>query len=116
MWRVLPARPLCVKFACKLIKIEGYSVRLMRARRSLDNSRIERYFAHQREFGRIIEPLQGGIGKAQAARYSIGRKLRQHLARIPKHRFAARVPVLNIEHGIVARLLDHLGKIEVERR
>ena len=46
MWRILPAVPVGMKFACKLIQIKGDSVRLVGGRGGFDQPRIKRKLPH----------------------------------------------------------------------
>ena len=57
-----------MKFACKLIEIEGYAMRLMGQRCSLDEPRIARDLAHQRKFGRVVELFERCLCEESGAR------------------------------------------------
>ena len=105
MRQVLSARPLRVEFACKFIKIERHPVRLMRQRRSLDEARIKRDGAHQRKFPGVVQSRKFRPGKPCRPRFRLGGKFANVRARIPENRLAARVTVLDIEDGVIARLL-----------
>src|SRR6516225_1959212 len=114
MWRVLPAIPLGMEFASKIIEIEGNAMRLMGLCGGLDESRKESQSPHQRKLAGIHEPLERSFAEHRSPRRALDRKVEERLARIAEDRMAAGVAVLHIEHRIVAGLLDHLGQVEIE--
>src|SRR5689334_9345032 len=102
MWRILPAIPLRVKITSEFIQIEGYSVWLMGDCSRFDEPRIERKSAHEGEFTGIPKLLERCLGERERARRALTRQVRNDLARVPEHRPAAGMSILDVEHRIVA--------------
>jgi hypothetical protein len=99
-----------VKLRSQLIEIEGDPVRLVRARGDLDEPRPLGHLADQRELPRRPEPPE--VGRRQ--RPVIGRQPRRRGAL--QDRLRPRMGILDVEDGIVLRLLQNLVEIEVEGR
>src|SRR5436853_2850782 len=114
MWQVFAAGPLCMEFARQFIEIEGNPVRLMGRSGSLQQARKERNPLQNGQFSRVIESLQGSSRQESPALRAVLRQVGQHLAGIAKHRISAGMAVLDIEHRVVAGLLDDLGQVEVK--
>src|SRR5579862_2879788 len=88
----------------------------MGRRGGLDEAWIKGKPPHQRKIARVVEPIERGLTKKAPTGGGLGRQLREDLARIAEDRLGARMAVLRIEDRVVAGLLDHLGKIELEHR
>src|SRR5829696_3848518 len=101
MWRVLPTGPVRVKFACKFIQIKCDPMRFMSGGRRSDQARIERNFAHESEFRRILEALECSFGKPLRAGPGSLRQIPKHFPCVAENRFAASMAVLDVEHRIV---------------
>ena len=91
-------------------------VRLVGLRSSFHEARVERQLPHQRQLRRVIKPRQLGLCQTLGQGRRRGRQIGQRVGSVAQHRAAAGVAVLHVEHGVVARLLDHLGEVKVERR
>ena len=85
---------------------------LMGDRGALDDPRIKRNLPHQRQFRRIGKQIEiRGLEQIN----DICRQIGKCLTGVAEDRLATGVTVLHVENRIVARLLDHLGEVEVER-
>src|SRR6476659_6226182 len=116
MWRIFPAIPLGVEIACKFIEIKRDPVRLVGQGSSLDEAWIERQPPYQREFAGIVEPVERCSCEGCRPRRSLVGEVRDNLPRVAEDGSATRVTVLDIEDRVVARLLDHLGKVKSQHR
>src|SRR3954465_9000172 len=116
MWRIFPAIPLGGEIACKFIEIKRDPVRLVGQGSRLDEARIERQPPHQRKFARIVEPSERCSCKGYRTRRSLVGEVRDNLSRVAEDGSATRMTVLDIEDRVVARLLDHFGKVKIEHR
>src|SRR5579871_5589868 len=116
MWRVLSLGPKGVEITCKLKQVEGDSVRLVGHCGGLNEARIESDTSHQGEFGSIIESRQCSPREHAPPLEVDLRQVRDHLAGIAKNGLSPSVAILDIEHRVVARLLNHLGEVEVQYR
>ena len=79
----------------------------------LDDSWVKRDPPHQRQFRRVRQPFQiRGLNQSGCVRRKVG----ERRPGIAKNRLRAGVTILDVEHRIVARLLQHLGEVELEHR
>src|SRR3546814_12658623 len=89
---------------CSSDLVEGDAVRLVIDGGGFDNTRELRSQLHQRDLF-IVEQCQIGRNRPGETR----------LGKAPPERADARMGVLDVKDGIVLRLFDHLGKIEIEQ-
>ena len=115
MWRIGTPRPLGMKFAGNFVQIKRNSMWFMGACGGLNQARKLRNATDQRQFSRIVEPMQLGPRQCIAPGGGVLRQVRQHIAGIAKDRLSAGMTVLHVKHRIFARLLDDLGEVEIER-
>jgi hypothetical protein len=85
-------------------------------RRRLDHPGVKRQPPQQVQFRRVAQPFDGGLAEERGPRAGLLREVRNYLPGVTEYRMAAGVTVLNIEYRVLARLLDHLGKVEIEHR
>ena len=104
-----------MKFAGQVKQIKGYSVRLVGLRRSLDDSRVEADMLIRASSAGSESRSSAASASTAGLLMSAGRSAKA-VARVAKHRLAARVTVLDIEDRVIAGLLDDLGEIEIEHR
>src|SRR5215470_18948103 len=109
MWHILPAVPLSMKIAGKLIQIKGNSMGLMGQCRPFQQPGIKSKTPHEGKLARVLESIEGRIGESFDQSVWILREVGQHLPHVAEHGPSTGMAVLNIENRIVARLLDHLG-------
>ena len=114
MWRIFPAIPLGVEIACKFIEIKRDPVRLVGRGGSLDEAGIEGEAPHQRKFARIVELVERRRGERGCPLRRIAWQLGDDLARVAEHRLGTSMAVLDIEHGIVAGLLNYFVQVEIK--
>src|SRR5205807_5995025 len=88
----------------------------MRARGSFEETRVKRDMPHQSELARIDEMMERRLRNERAPAVRVGGQLRHDLARIAKNRLSAGMRVLNVKDRVIARVLDHLGQVEIEDR
>ena len=91
-------------------------MRLMGERSCFDQARIKRKPPHKRELPGIFKPLERCASQQRGARRRLGRQLRKDFTRVAEHGLPARMPILDIEDGVVAGLLDDFGQVEIEGR
>ena len=102
MRRIAPPRPQCVEFTGQIIKIESHPVRLMRFGGTFDEPRKERQLAQQASLGGVVEPAQVRTCHPGSPGSGILGYLRELLPGVAENRVSAGVPVLDIEHRVVA--------------
>ena len=103
-----------MEFACKFIRIERDPMWLVRQGRALNHARVKRGLPYQRKFPVICQKFQICLTQALGALFGLRWQVRDHRARIAKNGLAPGVTVLDIEDGIVTRLLNDFGKIEIK--
>src|ERR1700676_300727 len=112
MWLCVAKRIERMKFAGQVKEIKGNSVRFVGRRSGLHDPRVERNLPHQGEFRGVRQLLQrGGFNQT----LNIVRQVGKRRSRVAEDRLATGVAVLDVEYRVVARLLDHLSEVEVER-
>ena len=84
-------------------------MRLVAARRNLDQTRPFGQFAGHAQFGLVVQQMQIGSGQSGI------RHGNPRLARLAQDRVHPRIGILHVEDRVVLRLLHHLVEIEIQR-
>src|SRR5215207_11224974 len=100
-----------MKGACRIIEVERNAMRLMSLCRGFDHARELGEPAHDLELGLVLQQRKIRCSKRLRCKVPV----RERLPGLTEEGRAARVSVLDIEDGIVLRLLDDPGEIEIQR-
>ena len=89
-------------------------MRLVGCCRRLHGAREKGNPPHDADFALFAEPFQRRFGKICGARCGVLRQIRQFDLGIAENGLPAGVSVLDVEHRVLARVLDHLDQIEIK--
>src|SRR5712675_1337301 len=103
-----------MKFAGEIIEEKCDSVGLMCGCRRLDCPGIERQPPQQVEFRSVSQTVQRRACQESRPGTGFLWQFGDHLPGVTEYRVAARVAILDVKYRVLARLLDHLGEIEIE--
>src|SRR4029077_12697856 len=101
MRRMKSSGPLGMELTRQFIQEKCDSMRLMREGRGLNDPGELRNLAHQRQFGRVVQTTEVSPGQETGTGSRISRHV-NHLAGVAEDRLAAGMPVLHVEHRVVA--------------
>ena len=101
-----------MKIAGEGVQVKGDPMRLVRHGRSIHRVRPSGDAAGNRQFSRMADHLERGIGEDRIAEF----RVRERVRRLAKSGAGARVGVVYVEHGVVARLLQRPLDVQIKCR